>query len=182
MSTSTEVTTKWAIDPAHSEIQFKVKHLMITNVTGTFTDFEASAETEGSDFGTAKISFQAKADSITTNNEQRDAHLKSDDFFSAEKFPYLSFSDGKLIPGKAENEFILKGKLTIKDVSKEVELAADLGGIEKDPWGNEKAGFSLQGKINRKDFGLTWNTITESGGMLVSEEIRIQAEIQLTKI
>ncbi len=182
MSTTAETTTKWAIDPAHSEIQFKVKHLMITTVTGTFTDINANVETEGSDFSKANVSFEAKADSITTNNEQRDAHLKSDDFFSVEKYPYISFKDGKLIPGKAENEFILKGNLTIKDVSKEVELSAELGGIQKDPWGNEKAGFSLNGKINRKDFGLTWNTITESGGMLVSEEIRVLAEIQLTRV
>ncbi|MEX1187962.1 MAG: YceI family protein [Bacteroidia bacterium] len=181
MSTSTEVKTKWALDPAHSEIQFKVKHLMITTVTGSFSTFDGSVETEGDDFSTASISFKAKIDSITTNNEQRDTHLKSDDFFGAENYPYLNFEGGKLSKIGDSNEYTLKGNLTIKDVTKEVELNAEMGGIQKDPWGNEKAGFSINGKINRKNFGLTWNAITEGGGMLVSEDIRIIAEIQLAR-
>lgn len=181
MNTETEVTTKWALDPSHSEIQFKVKHLMITTVTGSFETFEGEAETEGIDFSKATISFRAKTDSVNTNSEQRDGHLKSDDFFASEKYPWLTFANGKLVE-KGNNEFELQGDLTIRDVTKLVRLKAELGGIEKDPWGNEKAGFSIDGKINRKDFGLTWNAITESGGMLVSEEVRIIAEVQLARV
>lgn len=179
--TTTDVKTKWIIDPTHSEIQFKVKHLMITTVTGSFTTFEGEVIEDGNDFKNAEISFKAKTDSVYTNNEQRDNHLKSDDFFSAEKFPWLTFKNGKLVANNSDNKFTLKGNLTIKDVTKEVELDVELAGIQKDPWGNDKAGFSLNGVINRKDFGLTWNTVTEGGGLLVSEEIKISAEVQLNK-
>ena len=180
MNTETSIKTTWALDPSHSEIQFKVKHLMITTVTGHFGVFEGTAETEDGDFSTAKISFKAKTESIKTNSEQRDGHLKSEDFFASEKYPWLTFENGRL-EKKGENEFELKGEMTIRDVTKTVTLKAELGGIEKDPWGNEKAGFSIDGKINRKDFGLTWNTVTESGGLLVSEDVRILAEVQLVK-
>lgn len=178
---NTETTTKWAIDPSHTEIQFKVKHLMITTVTGSFTQFEGSAQSNGDDFTDAEIEFKANIASISTNSEQRDAHLKSDDFFSAETYPYLTFSSGKLIPTGEKNKFTLAGDLTIRDVTKSIQLHAELGGIGNDPWGNTKAGFSLSGTINRKDFGLTWNAATETGGVLVSDEIKLVAEVQLAK-
>jgi polyisoprenoid-binding protein YceI len=180
MNTETTTKTTWALDPAHSEIQFKVKHLMITTVTGHFGEFEGNVETDDEDFGSAVISFRAKTASINTNSEQRDGHLKSDDFFASEKYPWLSFTNGRLTK-TGDNEFELSGEMTIRDVTKPVNFKAELGGIEKDPWGNQKAGFSIEGKINRKDFGLTWNAITESGGMLVSEDVKILAEVQLVK-
>lgn len=170
--------TKWALDPTHSELLFKVKHLMITNVTGSFANVNAEVSTEGNDFSTANISFSAKVDSISTNNEQRDGHLKSADFFDAEQFPDITF-DGTSIDLANET---LTGQLTIKDIRKNVKLTAEFGGINQDPWGNTKAGFTISGKINRTDFGLTWNAALETGGVLVSEEVRISAEIQLIKI
>lgn len=173
-------TQKWVIDPSHSEIQFKVKHLMITTVTGSFGTFEGSAETEGDDFSTAKIQFSADIASIDTKSEQRDGHLKSADFFDAENHPKLSFESTGLI-SKGGNEYTLKGNLSIRGVSKPVELDVEAAGIANDPWGNAKAGFTLSGKINRKDFGLVWNMATETGGVLVSEEVKILAEVQLAK-
>jgi polyisoprenoid-binding protein YceI len=173
-------TTKWNLDPTHSEIGFKIKHLMITNVSGSFAKFTAEADTNGDDFTTAAISFSANIDSISTNNEQRDGHLKSPDFFDAATYPTLSFKSSKL-EKSSEEEYTLHGDLTIRDVTKPVSLAVDFGGIATDPYGNVKAGFSLNGKINRKDFGLTWNAPTETGGLLVSEDVKLHAEIQLVK-
>jgi len=173
-------TTKWAIDPTHSEIHFKVKHLMITTVTGSFKNFTAAAETASEDFSNAAISFSADTNSVSTGNEQRDGHLQSADFFDAEKFPTLSFASTSYTK-KGDDEFALTGNLTIKDVTKPVTLAVEFGGVAKDPWGNTKAGFTLSGKINRKDFGLNWNAVTEAGGLLVSEEVKISAEIQLVQ-
>jgi len=173
-------TTKWVLDPTHSEIQFKVKHLMITTVTGYFREFSASAESNGDDFGDARISFEAKTASIDTNNADRDTHLKSGDFFEADKFPVLKFHS-KEIKKSGDGGFKLGGDMTIKDVTKPVTLDVEFGGIMKDPWGNQKAGFSLSGKINRKDWGLNWNAALETGGVLVSDEVRIFCEIQLAK-
>lgn len=173
-------TTKWVLDPTHSELQFKVKHLMITTVTGHFGVLESEVTTEDNDFSTAKISFKADVDSINTGNEQRDGHLKSDDFFSAEKYSHLVFESTQ-IEKKNEEEFTIHGNLTIREVTLPISLKAELGGIAKDPWGNLKAGFTVSGVINRKDFGLTWNAVTESGGLLVSEDVRLAAEIQYVK-
>lgn len=173
-------TTKWGLDAAHSEINFKVKHMMIANVTGNFTKFNVNAETHGDDFSKAKINFTADAASINTNNEQRDGHLKSPDFFDAEKFPQLKFESNS-ITKKSDDEYVMNGNLTIKDVTKPVALNVNFGGIGKDPYGNTKAGFTVEGKINRKDFGLSWNAALETGGMLVGEELKIQSEIQLAK-
>ncbi|HRI25940.1 MAG TPA: YceI family protein [Ferruginibacter sp.] len=172
-------TTKWALDPTHSEIHFKVKHLMITTVTGSFNSFTASAETDADDFSNATIRFSAETASVDTSNEQRDTHLKSADFFDAEKFPAMEFTSTSY--SKKGDDYVLNGNLTIKDVTKPVTLNVEFGGVAKDPWGNTKAGFTLSGKINRKDFGLNWNAVTEAGGMLVSEEVKILAEIQLVK-
>lgn len=174
-------TTKWALDPTHSEIQFKVKHLMITNVTGSFKQFNAAVETEGDDFTTAKISFDAATASVDTNNEQRDGHLKSADFFDSENHANISFVSTSFVKKDNDGNFTLNGNLTIKNVTKPVALNVEFAGMEKDPWGNAKAGFSVNGKINRKDWDLNWNAALESGGLLVSDEVRLSAEIQVVK-
>lgn len=172
--------TKWVLDPTHSEIQFKVKHLMITTVTGYFREFSATAESNGDDFSNGIIEFEAKTASIDTNNADRDTHLRSGDFFESEKYPVLKFqSSGMKISGNGDLK--LTGNMTIKDVTKPVTLDVEFGGIMKDPWGNEKAGFSLSGKINRKDWSLNWNAALETGGVLVSDEVRIFCEVQLAK-
>ena len=171
-------TTNWVIDASHSEIQFKVKHLVITTVTGNFNEFSGTVES-GETFENANITFEANTASISTNSEQRDGHLKSGDFFDVEKFPKLSFKATKF--SKKGDEFELVGDLTIKDVTNSVTLAVEYGGTAKDPWGNTKAGFEVTGKINRKDFGLTWNAPTEAGGVLVSEEVKLIANVQLLK-
>ncbi len=173
-------TNKWALDPTHSEVQFKIKHLMITNVTGSFTQFDANAETEGDDFSTAQLSFSAPISSISTNNEQRDGHLKSADFFDAEQFPELTFTS-KRVEKVSSDTFNVIGDFTVKGISKEAKLNVELGGITKDPYGNTKAGLTISGKINRSDYGLTWNAALETGGVMVSEEVRLNAEIQLVK-
>ena len=159
-------------------IQFKVKHLVITTVTGNFNEFSGTVES-GETFENANITFEANTASISTNSEQRDGHLKSGDFFDVEKFPKLSFKATKF--SKKGDEFELVGDLTIKDVTNSVTLAVEYGGTAKDPWGNTKAGFEVTGKINRKDFGLTWNAPTEAGGVLVSEEVKLIAIVQLLK-
>lgn len=179
-TTETKKTTKWVSDPTHSEILFKIKHLMITNVKGEFRNFSVSMDTEGEDFSNGKTTVEIEADSIFTNNNDRDNHLKSADFFEAEKFPKLKFKSTAFSKLDEEN-YQLKGLLTIKEVSKEIALDVEFGGLMKDPYGNEKAGFSVSGKINRKDWGLNWNAALEAGGVMVSEEVRINAEIQLVK-
>jgi polyisoprenoid-binding protein YceI len=176
----TLVKTKWAIDPAHSAIQFKVKHMMITNVTGYFTNYEASIETEGDDFANAEILFSADASSVNTANDQRDGHLKSADFFDVENFPKISFKVTN-IEKENSSDFKITGDLTIKHITRTITLDSEFLGIHKDPWGNAKAGFSINGKINRKDWQLNWNAALETGGVLVSDEVRINCEIQLGK-
>jgi len=166
---------KWNLDATHSEVGFKVKHLMINNVKGQFNSFNIELQSEGEDFKDSRISFTADVSSVDTSNEQRDQHLKSPDFFDTEKFPEIKFTSTKY-DGK-----VLEGNLTIKDVTKSVKLDVDFGGIAKDPWGNTKAGFTITGKINRKDWGLNWNAALETGGVLVSEDVNIIAEIQLAK-
>ncbi|MES2371924.1 MAG: YceI family protein [Bacteroidota bacterium] len=170
----------YKIDAAHSEITFKVKHLMITNVTGSFTKFDATLESEAPDFSDAKITFEADTNSITTNNEQRDGHLKSDDFFAADKFPKLSFVSKNFTYTKG-TEFLLTGDLTIRDQTKPVELTVEYGGTATDPYGQVKSGFEINGKINRKDFGLTWGAVTEVGGVVVSDEVKLHLNVQMIK-
>jgi len=173
--------TKWAIDPTHSKVAFKVKHLMISNVLGNFKEFEGRVSTDGDDFSTAEINFTLNAASIDTEMVDRDAHLKSPDFFDAEKYPKISFS-GKGMKDLGDEMFELTGDLTIKEVTKSVTLTVEYGGIMTDPWGNVKAGFSLSGKINRKDFGLNWNAALEAGGVLVGEEVKISGDVELVKV
>ncbi len=170
----------YKIDTTHSEIAFKVKHLMITNVTGTFTKFDATLQSENPDFTDAAITFEADINSINTNNADRDTHLKSDDFFSAEKFPTLHFASTQINKLHGSN-YALAGNLTIKNITKPVTLDVEFLGLATDPWGQSKAGFEVTGKINRTDFGLTWNAALEAGGVLVSEEVKLQFNIQFTK-
>jgi polyisoprenoid-binding protein YceI len=171
---------KWKIDPAHSEVQFKVKHLMITTVTGYFKKFDLEVETETDDFTTAsRIEFTADINSIDTNQEQRDTHLKSADFFNAAEYGQLKFV-GKQYEAKGD-EAKLHGDLTIRGVTKPVSVDVEFGGIVVDPYGQTKAGFTVKGRISRKEFGLTWNAVTEAGQVVVSDDIRINCEIQLVK-
>ena len=175
------MATQWKIDPAHSEVQFKVKHLMITTVTGYFKKFDLSVETEDEDdFSTAKsILFTADIDSIDTNNDQRDTHLKSADFFDAEQHSQLRFVGTRYEVNGDEGN--LYGDLTIRGITKPVTLNVEFGGIVVDPYGQTKAGFTVSGKISRKEFGLTWNAVTEAGSVVVSDEIKLHAEIQVIK-
>ncbi len=171
---------KWALDPTHSEIHFKVKHLMISNVSGKITKFDASVETEEEDFTTAKVSFSAEASSVTTFNEQRDQHLQSSDFFDTAKFPQIKFTITKLESEGAEN-YEVYGDLTIRDITKPVKFAVEFGGVIKDPWGNTRAGLTIEGKINRKEFGLVWHAVTEAGGLVVGDDVKLHAELEFVK-
>jgi polyisoprenoid-binding protein YceI len=170
----------WALDPTHSEVGFKVKHMMFTNVSGKFNNYDVTVSNEDDDFSTSNIEFSADINSVDTNNADRDNHLKSADFFDAENFPKMTFKSTS-IEKKSDNEFIVNGDLTIKDVTKPAALKAEYSGLMKDPWGNTKAGLSIETKINRKEFGLTWNAALETGGVLVGEDVRIIAEVQIVK-
>ncbi len=174
------MATTWNIDPTHSEIQFKVKHLVISTVTGSFKEFSGKLETTEDTLANAKISFEAKINSITTGDEQRDGHLKSDDFFGADKFPTLTFQSTSF-EKQSGDDYHLKGHLTIKGTTKPVVLEVEYGGQADDMYGNTKAGFELKGKISRKDFGLTWNGVTEAGGVVVSDEVKLLINVQVTK-
>ena len=169
--------SKWILDPSHSELQFKVKHLMITNVTGQFNVLAGTLETESDDFSSSKIEFTAETASINTGSEQRDGHLRSADFFDAEQFPTISFSADAYNAGSGK----VTGQLTIHGITKPVTFEVEFSGTNKDPWGNEKAGFSLSGKINRTDWDLSWNSALETGGVLVSEDVKVSAEVQFVK-
>jgi polyisoprenoid-binding protein YceI len=179
-TTITEQSTKWNLDITHSEIYFKVKHMMISTVTGQFKQFNATVETKGEDFSSAKIQFTADVSSIFTNNEQRDAHLRNNDFFDAEKFPQIIFEGDKL-EKTDDGEYKLQGVLTIKGISSETTLDVEFGGLTTDPWGNARAGFSVSGKINRQDFGVNFSAVTETGGLLLGNEVKIYAEVQFVK-
>ncbi|HXB94769.1 MAG TPA: YceI family protein [Puia sp.] len=174
-------TTKWVLDPSHSEVEFKVKHMMISNVSGDFEKFDATVETEGEDFMTAKVSFTADIDSISTGSEQRDTHLKSADFFDAAKFPQLKFVATKYENVDNDGSYEVYGELTIHGVTKPVRLDVEFGGVIKDPWGNTRAGITVSGKINRKDFGLSWHGVTETGSLIVSDEVRVHVGLEFVK-
>lgn len=176
MGTTTKST--WVLDPAHSELTFKVKHMMIANVKGSFKHF--TVEVDGADLFKSSVMVTVDASSINTNSDDRDNHLKSADFFDVEQHKNLTFKS-TAFKQKDDDEYELTGLLTIKGVTKEVKLEVEFGGINKDPWGNQKAGLTISGKINRKDWGLTWNAALETGGVLVSEEVKISGEIQFTK-
>ncbi len=172
---------KWVIDPVHSEMDFKIRHLMITNVKGSFKEFDASIYTTGNDFATAEIDCWINTASVDTGNAERDVHVKSADFFDVEKFPQISFTADTYEKVDGDGSFELWGELTIKGITKKIKLDVEFGGVMTDPWGNEKAGFTINGKIHRKDFGLNWNTALETGGVLVSDEVKLNCEIQLKR-
>jgi polyisoprenoid-binding protein YceI len=171
---------QWTIDPAHTEIHFKVKHLVIATVTGSFEKFEGVVESASEDFKGALIKFSADVDSVNTKAPDRDAHLKSADFFDAANFPKITFIS-KEFRKTSESDFLLLGDIAIRGVTKEISLDVEFNGIVKDPWGNTKAGFELTGKINRKDFGLNWNVVTEAGGFLVGDDVKLQISVELLK-
>jgi polyisoprenoid-binding protein YceI len=173
-------SNKWVIDPAHSEIHFKVKHLVIATVTGSFDKFEGTLESMSDDFSSASITFTADVNSINTNMPDRDTHLKSADFFDAANYPKVIFKS-KEFKKLGESEYKLTGDITMRGVTREVTLDVEFGGTMKDPYGNLKAGFELAGKLNRKEFGLNWNAVTEAGGLVVSEEVKLQISVELVK-
>jgi len=171
--------TKWVLDPMHSEVQFKVKHLVISTVTGSFKTFEGELTTESEDFDGADISFSLDVASIDTNQEMRDGHLKSAEFFDAETYPKISFKSTSFT--KDGDEYKLTGDLTIKDVTKSVTLDVEHGGVAGDFYGNTKAGFEVTGKINRKDFGLVWDGVTEAGSVVLGSDIKLIINVQFAK-
>ncbi len=170
----------YKIDAAHSDINFKVKHMMISTVTGSFTDFDATVTTENEDFANASIEFTAKIDSISTKNEQRDAHLKSADFFDAANHPEISFKSTSF-KKTDDDEFELVGDLTIRGITKSVQLEVEYEGTAVDPYGQVKAGFEIKGKISRKEYGLQWNAVTEAGSIVVSDDVKLALDVQLIK-
>jgi polyisoprenoid-binding protein YceI len=172
--------TKWTIDPTHSEIHFKVKHLMVSWVTGGFTEFNATVETDDDDISTARVHFTADVNSISTNNEQRDAHLKTGDFFDAENHPQIVFESEKL--EKVDEEtYKVHGTLTMRGTSKKIVLNVEYGGVTQDPWGLTRMGVSISGKINRKDFGISFGMVTETGGLLLGDDVTISANTEFVK-
>ena len=177
----TENLTKWAVDPTHSKVGFKVKHLMISNVLGSFREFSGTTTTEGDDFSTAAISFSVNTASVDTEMADRDGHLKSPDFFDTASYPEMTF-EGTGLKVTGDDTYDLTGDLTIKGVKKPVTLSVEFGGVMNDPWGNVKAGFSINGKINRKDWGLNWNAALEAGGLLVGEEVKLSVDLELAKV
>jgi polyisoprenoid-binding protein YceI len=177
----TEEKTKWVLDPAHSKIGFKVKHLMISNVQGNFKEFEGQISTKGNNFTTASIAVSFNSASIDTEIPDRDTHLKSVDFLDAAKYPKITF-ESTGVKDLGDDIYELTGNLNIKGISKKVVLSVEYGGLMTDPWGNVKAGFSLTGKVNRKDWGLIWNATLETGGVLVGDEVKILCDIELARV
>jgi polyisoprenoid-binding protein YceI len=175
----TLTTTKWGVDVTHSEVQFKVKHLVIATVTGFFRKFDGSVESESEDFDGAKVNFNIDVNSIDTNQTDRDTHLKSADFFAADQFPEIKFSNGTL--AKRGDEYELTGDITIRETTKPITLGVEFGGVMTDPYGNVKAGFEITGKISRKEFGLNWNAVTEAGGVVVGDDVKLNINIELVK-
>ena len=174
-------TTKWALDSTHSEIQFKVRHLMVSWASGSFKKFEADVKSNGDDFTTARIRFAADVDSIDTNNEQRDAHLKNGDFFDAENHPQVIFESAKM-EKLDDDHYKLHGTLTMRGNSKPIVLNVEYGGIMQDPWGNTRTGFTVTGKVNRKDFGISFGGVTETGGLLLGDDVTINANVEFVKV
>jgi polyisoprenoid-binding protein YceI len=168
------------IDPVHSEILFKVRHMLISNVTGTFGQFDANMESSSTDFSDAKITFVAETGSVNTHNAQRDGHLQSSDFFDSAKYPKMRFTSTSL-EKKSEEEYKLNGQLTIRDLTHPVSLKVNYGGTQIDGYGNKKSGFEIEGTINRKDYGLVWNMPIEAGGLALSEDVKLQINVQMVQ-
>lgn len=171
---------KWLVDLSHSEVHFKIKHLVISTVTGSFKKFDGSFESSKDDFSDAKVNFTVDTASVDTNSEQRDGHLKSDDFFNSEKYPQMKFISASILK-KNEEEYILKGDLTIRDVTKPVELYVEYGGQTADMYSQTKAGFDVTGKIDRQEYGLKWSAVTEAGGLVVSNDVKLSISLQFIK-
>ena len=180
MEAQTTATTTWLIDPTHSEVQFKVRHLMVSTVTGLFSRYEGKLEMDSNDFEDAKITFSADVASISTGNDPRDTHLKSADFFDADQFPKLIFESTGMTRTGADT-YALNGRLTMHGVTKPVTLNAEYGGQMQDFYGNIKAGFEVTGTIRRKEFGLSWDGVTEAGGVVVSNDVKLVMNIQVAK-
>ncbi|MBI3124064.1 MAG: YceI family protein [Ignavibacteriales bacterium] len=178
--TSVNAQTKWNIDKSHSNVGFAVTHLIISEVTGQFKSFDGNIEFSKDDLSDANINFSIDAASISTENEGRDKHLRSDDFFNAEKFPKITFV-GKSIKKVAGKKFKLVGDFTIRDVTKSITLDVVYNGSIKDPWGNTKAGFKITGELNRFDYNLKWNNLMEAGGAVVGKEVTITVNLELSK-
>ncbi len=180
--TNDKPKVKWSIDPVHSEIGFKVRHMMITNVKGIFTDYDASIYTMGEDFMTADVAFWLNPASIHSGDVTRDTHLKSADFFDIDNHDQIHFtSDDAYKKVDNDGSYEMWGDLTIKGIKQQIKLSIEFGGVMKDPWGNQKAGIKINGKINRSDWNLKWNTALEDGGVLVGDQVRISCEIQLVR-
>ena len=172
---------QWKIDPVHSEVNFKIKHLVISTVTGQFDKFNASIEANKEDFSDAKIKFEADINSINTRNEQRDEHLKSSDFFDAQNYPQMTF-ESISVKKVSDYELQIKGKLTLRGVTREITLDAVYNGTVNGLEGNEVAGFEIRTKLNRFDYGLQWNALTEAGGVMVGNEVKIEALAEFSKV
>lgn len=178
-STSTSTATTWAIDPSHSTIEFSAKHMMITTVKGRFAELEGTVVPAGTSPAGATVNVTIKAPSIDTRTEQRDQHLRSPDFLDVERFPTITFRSTR-VEGTRER-FTLTGDLTIRDTTRPVTLDVTFEGEGQDPWGGSRMGFSATGKIDRREFGLVWNQALEAGGVLVSNDIKLQIEAQLIR-
>ena len=174
-------TITWVVDPMHSEVQFKIKHLVISTVTGSFKKFDGKVITEEGNFNNAKIDFTMDATSIDTNQPQRDEHLKTGDFFAADLYPQIIFSSTSFVSTGSSN-YKMVGNLTLRGVTKPVELSVEYGGAEDNGHGIIKHGFEVTGIINRKDFGMTWNRVLDSGGLGLGEDIKLIANIQVAKL
>ncbi|QOR66015.1 YceI family protein [Cytobacillus suaedae] len=172
--------TKWAVDPTHSSVEFSIKHMMFTNVRGAFNSFDASIVADPTDLTSADITFSVDLSSIDTRNADRDNHLRSADFFDVENKPSMTFTSTN-ISRKSDNEYDVTGDLSLNGVTKSQNFLVTFEGSGKDPWGNEKAGFSVEGTINRSDFGLTWNAALETGGVLVGDKVKVSLQIQAAK-
>jgi polyisoprenoid-binding protein YceI len=173
-------TTKWIVDPAHSDVQFKIKHLVISTVTGSFNNFQGGATSDRDNFEGAEIHFSLDVNSIDTNQGVRDAHLKSADFFDAETYPHITFQSNYFHKVKGD-KFKLSGLLTLKGITKPIELDAEYGGSQRDNEGKTRLGFEVQGQLSRQEFGLNYNQLTDAGGFVVGEDVRLIANIQLVQ-
>jgi len=180
-STPTTTKTVWNLDPIHSNLEFSVKHMMISTVKGQFTNFNATLTEENGDLTNAQIEAEINTASATTGQEQREAHLKSADFFDAENFPKATFKSTSIEKASTEGEYKVKGDLTIKGITKPITLDVEFNGINKDPYGNDKAGFDFKAVINRSEYQLNWNVPLETGGLLVSNDVKIFGGVQLAK-
>lgn len=176
---ATAVNTQWSVDPTHSEVQFKVRHLVISTVTGFFKKFDGTIEQTGEDFDGAKATFAVSTASVDTNMADRDGHLRSEEFFDSEKFENMTFEG--TFTKKDEDTYKVNGNLTIKGNSKPVELTAEYGGTMVDGYGQTKSGFEITGKINRKEFGLNWSAVTEAGGVVVGDDVKLHLNLQFVK-